>query len=69
MVCHNSQNALQLRKNVSFYSMSKHIDTICHCVRDMLKNRSLELAKIHFNKNLSDMITKVVIKEVFLLQK
>lgn len=66
MVYHDSQNAIQLRKNVSFHSMSKHINMIYHWVKDVLKNKSFELTKIHTNKNLSDMMTKVVTKAKYL---
>lgn len=32
-------------------------------MRDMLENKSLELAKVHTDKNISNMMTKVVTKE------
>lgn len=42
--------------------MSKHIDVRYHWVRDILDAKSLELVKIHTDKNVSDMLTKVVNK-------
>lgn len=43
--------------------MSKHIDVRYQWVRDMLDAKSFELVKIHIDKNVSDMLMKVVTKE------
>ena len=59
----DSQSAIHLSKNSSFHSRSKHIDVRYHWVRDVLEKKLLELNKVHTDKNVSDMLTKVVTKD------
>ena len=59
----DSQSAIHLSKNSSFHSRSKHIDVRYHWVRDVLESKSLELTKIHTERNVADMMTKVGSKE------
>lgn len=61
-VHYDSESIIYMNKNLIFYS-SKHIDVRYHYVRDVLDVQSLELAKIHTDKNVSDMVTKVVTKD------
>lgn len=49
-----------MNKNLSFHLRSKYIDVRYYYVRNVLNVKSLELAKIHTDKNISDMLTKVV---------
>ncbi|RDY07580.1 hypothetical protein CR513_08285, partial [Mucuna pruriens] len=51
----DSQSAIHLGKNSTFYSRSKHID-----IRDALDVKLLELTKIHTNDNDVDMMTKAI---------
>lgn len=60
------QNTIHLIKNISFYLKSKHIDVRYHLMKDALKNKFLELIKILTDKNVTNMITKTVIKEKYL---
>lgn len=55
-----------MSKNVSFHSMSKHIDVRYHEVKDVPESKSLELAKIYIDQNVSDMISNVVTKDKYL---
>ena len=59
----DSQSAIHLSKNSSFHLRSKHIDARYHWVRDVLEKKLLELNKVHTEKNVSDMLTKVVTKD------
>lgn len=48
---------------MGFHSKRKHIDLICHWVRDVSDAKSLELSKIQTDKNVSGVLMKVVTKE------
>ena len=54
----DSQSAIQLGKNSTFHSKSKHIDVRYHWIRDVLDTKLLELQKVHTDENGSDMMTK-----------
>ena len=56
----DSQSAIHLSKNPTFYSRSKHIDLRYHWIRDVLENKELEVEKIHTSENGSDMLTKCI---------
>ena len=64
LYCDN-QSAIHMSKNPSFHSRSKHIDIRHHWIRDVLEEKSLQLEKIHTDKNGSDMMTKALNKEKF----
>lgn len=51
-----------MSKNFKF-SIKKHIDVRYHLIKDVLKNKSLQLIKIHSKRNISDIITKIVTKK------
>ena len=59
----DSQSAIHLSKNSSFHSKSKHIDVRYYWIRDVLERKLLELNKVHTDKNISDMLTKIVTKD------
>lgn len=59
----DSENVIHLNKNSSFHSRRKYINVRYQWVRDALDEKSLELTKIDIDKNISDMLTKVVTKE------
>ncbi|KAM1054407.1 hypothetical protein PS2_001749 [Malus domestica] len=58
----DSQSALDLSKNTTYHSRTKHIDIRYHWIRDAIENKLLQLKKIHTDNNSSDMLTKVVTK-------
>ena len=60
---YDSQSDIQLAKNSTYHSKSKHIDVRYHWIRDMLEQKQLQLEKIHTSKNASDMMTKSLLKE------
>ena len=59
----DSQSAIQLSKNSSFHSRSKHIDVRYYWVRDVLNDKLLQLEKVHTDENTLDMLTKALTKD------
>ena len=59
----DSQSALDLSKNSTYHSQTKHIDVRCHWLRLIVDQQLMQLRKIHTDKNPVDMLTKVVPKE------
>lgn len=55
-----SNNAIQLAKNSTFHSRTKHIETRFHFIRHSLEEGRLQLEKIDTKVNLADAFTKVV---------
>jgi len=56
----DNQSAIHLAKNSTFHAHSKHIDVRYHQIREVLKDKLLQLEKIHTDENWSDMMTKVL---------
>ena len=46
-----------------YHSRTKHIDVRYHWLRSTIEDQILQLMKIHTDKNVVDMLTKVVSKE------
>ena len=63
----DSQSAIDLSKNATFHSHSKHIEVRYHWIRLVVEKRLMQLRNIHTKKNPIDMLTKVVTKEKFKL--
>lgn len=59
----DSQSAIDLSKNATYHSRTKHIDVRFHWLRDVIENQQMKLKKIHTDKNPSDMLTKIVPKD------
>ena len=59
----DSQSAIDLSKNATFHSHSKHIEVRYHWIRLVIEKRLMQLRKIHTEKNPVDMLTKVVTNE------
>uniref|UniRef100_A0A2N9EH16 Integrase catalytic domain-containing protein n=1 Tax=Fagus sylvatica TaxID=28930 RepID=A0A2N9EH16_FAGSY len=59
----DSQSALDLSKNSTYHSRTKHIDVRYHWLRLIIDQQLMQLRKIHTDKNPADMLTKVVPKE------
>ena len=60
---YDTQSAIQLSKNSTFHSHSKHIDVKYHWIHNVLDSKMLQLKKIHTNDNGSNMMTKALPKE------
>ncbi|OMO65301.1 DNA helicase PIF1, ATP-dependent [Corchorus capsularis] len=58
-----SQSALDLSKNTMYLARTKHIDVRYHWLRMATEDKKLQLKKIHIDKNIADMLTKVVPRE------
>ena len=59
----DSQSAMDMSKNTSYHSRTKHIDVRYHWLRDVIGKELMKLKKIHTDFNPSDMMTKVVTRE------
>jgi hypothetical protein len=59
----DSQSAIQLVKNSTFHSRTKHIDLRYHFIRLLIEDGVLKLVKIARSKNSADMLTKPVTTE------
>ncbi|OMO51796.1 Reverse transcriptase, RNA-dependent DNA polymerase [Corchorus capsularis] len=57
------QSALDLSKNTMYHARTKHIDVRYHWLRMATEDKELQLKKIHTDKNVADMLTKVVPRE------
>ena len=56
----DSQSSIHLAKNPAFHSKTKHIDLRQHWIRHVLEEEQLSLEKIHTDRNLADMLTKIL---------
>uniref|UniRef100_A0A2N9HLW0 Integrase catalytic domain-containing protein n=1 Tax=Fagus sylvatica TaxID=28930 RepID=A0A2N9HLW0_FAGSY len=59
----DSQSALDLSKNSTYHSRTKHIDVRYHWLRLIVDQQLMQLRKIHTDKNPANILTKVVPKE------
>ena len=56
----DSQSAIDLSKNATYHSRTKHIEVRYHWIRDAIELKRFQLKNIHIGKNAADMMTKVV---------
>jgi hypothetical protein len=56
----DSQSAIYLTKDQTFYERSNHIDVKYHYVRDIIAQGKLKVCKISTHDNPDDMMTKPV---------
>ena len=54
----DSQSAIILAKNPIFHVKTKHIAIKYHFIQDVLKDKHMELVKVHTTKNPADLLTK-----------
>ncbi|MCO5571133.1 hypothetical protein L7F22_024865 [Adiantum nelumboides] len=59
------QSAIQLTKNPVFHLKTKHIDVKYHFIREVIKDKQIQLIKIHTKDNPIDLLTKGLSKEIF----
>ena len=50
---------MDLSKNSMYHSRTKHIDVWYHSLRSAIEVQLLQLKKIHTDKNVADILTKV----------
>jgi len=62
----NNNSTIQLSKNPVFHGRSKHIDVQFHFLRDMVKDRSIELKHYSSQSQVADIMTKPLKLEQFL---
>ena len=65
----DGQSAIDLRKNTIYHAKTKHINVRYHWIRKAIEEQLFQVRKIHINKNIIDMMTKVVTKEKLACQK
>lgn len=61
----NSQSILCLAKNQVYHARSKHIDVWYHMIRELLNSREISLRKVHTEKNVTNILMKVVTIDKF----
>ncbi|XP_073153946.1 uncharacterized protein [Henckelia pumila] len=61
----DSQSALHIARNPTFHSRTKHIGVQFYFVREVLKEGSVDMQKIHTKNNIADILTKPVSVEKF----
>ena len=59
----DSQSAIDLSKNATYHSRTKHIEVRYHWIRNATEEKRFKLKKIHTDKNAADMMTKVIPKQ------
>ena len=61
----DSQSAIQLARNLVYHSKTKHVDVKYHFMREMLKDKQIQLVKVHTTENPTDLLTKGLPEESF----
>ena len=56
----DSQSALHIAKNPAFHSIMKNIGVQYHFVREVVRDESIDMLKIHTKENLADVMTKSI---------
>ncbi|KAE8694589.1 hypothetical protein F3Y22_tig00110777pilonHSYRG00051 [Hibiscus syriacus] len=64
MFC-NSQSALHLARNPSFYSRTKHIRVQYHFIHEKVEERTVDMQKIHTKDNIVDFTTNAINADKF----
>ncbi|MCO5568940.1 hypothetical protein L7F22_022643 [Adiantum nelumboides] len=61
----DSQSAIMLAKNPMFLAKTKHISVKYHHFQEVLKDKHMQLVKVHIDDNLADLLTKGLPSERF----
>ena len=56
----DSQSAIHLSKNSSYYEWTKHVDVWLHFVRGVIERGEVQVLKVSTYHNVADMITKTL---------
>jgi len=56
----DSQSGINMTKNSMYHSYTKHIDVRYHSLRSVTEEKLMMLNKIHTDRNVTDMLTKVI---------
>ena len=59
----DSQSEIELSKNATYHSRTKHIEVRYRWIHDATEMKCFQLKKIHIDKNSADMMTKVIPKQ------
>ena len=54
---------IDLSNNTMYYARTKHIDVRYHWIKKAIEEQLFKIRKIHIDKNIVDMMTKVITKE------
>ena len=57
--CDNS-SAINISKNIVFYSSTKHIEICHHFIRDFVEEKVVSLKFVHIEHQLVDILTKLL---------
>ncbi|KAE8697637.1 putative tRNA ligase [Hibiscus syriacus] len=61
----DSQSALHLARNPTFYSRTKHIRVQYHFIREKVEEGTVDMQKIHTKDNIADFMTKAINADKF----
>ena len=56
----DNQSVIHLAKNAAYHSRTKHIQRRYHWLRERVEDKDFALTKIRTEKNVSDMLTKLL---------
>ena len=59
----DNHSAIDLSKNATYHSRTKHIEVRYHWIHDATKMKRFQLKKIHTGENAADMMTKFIPKQ------
>ena len=58
LVFSDSKSAIQLAANSVFHERMKHIEIVCHFIRDKIKAKVIDTVHVHTQQQLADLLTK-----------
>ena len=61
----DNESAIKLAKNPEFHKRTKHIDVRYHYIRDVIKDKTIEVLSISTEKQVADILTKPLLKSRF----
>ena len=69
MIYYDNTSAITLSKNSVFHQKRKHIDTIYHFIRELVRNGEVHLKPCRTNDQMADIFTKPLAVDLFEFHK
>ena len=61
----DNKSTIALERNHIFHKRSKHIDTRCHFIQELIKNNEINMEFCRLENQFADLFTKPLGKELF----